>query len=319
MKKVLLALSIVTCGFVAKSQQDPQFSNFMYDRLSINPGFAGIDDKLCGTMFYRNQWMGFGGGNEAIQPRTFLLNVHAPVKVAFGGVGLTFFSDKLGFQSNTVIRLSYAYHLSLGPKMKLGLGISAGYIGVGYNATWVAVDGVDNDDAIPSSTSGAGTFDLGFGAYLKGQDFYVGLSSTHLTESELKNTSQLLSFKNKRHYYLMGGYDYKIQNTDFAVLPALRMETDAVATQFDVSVRGMWKDMVWLGAGYRIKDAFYPMVGVQKQLGKVGSMAKFGLSYDITTSDIKNYSNNGLEFFVNYCMPLEKPYKPEKYKTVRFL
>lgn len=310
MRKILFSLGLVACGFAANAQQDPQFSNFMYDRLSINPAYAGIDGKLCGTLFYRNQWMGFGN-----QPQTSLLNVHAPVDVLRGGLGLTVYLDKLGFQRNTSARLAYSFHLPIGTKMKLGIGISAGYMGVGYSANWVAVDGVDNDKTIPSENSSQGTYDLGVGLYLKGKDFYVGLSSLHLSESELAS----LSFKNKRHYYLLAGWDKQL-NQDFAILPAARVESDAVATQVDASVRLMWQDLVWLGAGYRIKEAVYPMIGVQLDVWKEKQgKFRFGASYDINTNEIKNYSNNGLEFFLNYCMPLEKTYKPEKYKTVRFL
>ena len=311
MRKLLFSLTLVAGSFAANAQQDPQFSNFMYDRLSINPGFAGIDNKVCGTLFYRNQWMGFGN-----QPQTALINVHAPVKVAYGGVGLTFYSDKLGFQKNTTARLAYSFHLPLaGGKMKLGIGASVGYMGVGYNAQWIAVDGTANDNAIPGQTSSAGTIDFGFGAYLKGKDFYVGLSSTHLSEGEL----QTLSFKNKRHYYVLAGWDKQL-NATFAVLPALRIESDATATQVDASVRGMWKDMVWLGLGYRVKEAVYPMLGVQLDAWKAKQgKFRFGTSYDINTNELKNYSNNGLEFFVNFCFNIEPVFKPEKYKTVRFL
>ncbi len=310
MKKILFALVIFVAGFSASAQQDPQFSNFMYDKLSINPGFAGIDRKLCGTAIYRNQWMGFNN-----QPTTTLLNVHSNVDRIYGGVGLTLYSDKLGFQKNTVARLSYSYHLNLSPTMKLGIGVSAGLINVGYKANWIAVDDPTTDAAIPGATSSQSTYDLGFGAYLKGKDFYVGLSSMHLTESDLSS----LNFKNKRHYYLMAGYDYKVSQ-DIAILPALRVESDATATQLDFSVRGMWKDMVWAGLGYRVKDAFYPMLGYQKEIVPANKgVIRVGLSYDVNTSELKNYSNNGLEIFVNYCMTLDKPYKPEKYKTVRFL
>lgn len=311
MRKLLFSLTLVAGSFAANAQQDPQFSNFMYDRLSINPGFAGIDNKVCATAFYRNQWMGFGN-----QPQTFLLNVHAPVKVAYGGFGVTFYSDKLGFQKNTAARLAYSFHLPIaGGKMKLGIGASFGFMGVGYEASWIAIDPVADDKAIPGQNSSQGTMDFGLGVYLKGKDFYVGLSSTHLSESELTQ----LSFKNKRHYYVLAGWDKQL-NPEIAVLPALRIESDGTATQVDASVRCMWKDMVWLGAGYRVKEAIYPMLGVQMDVWKQKQgKFRFGTSYDINTNELKNYSNNGLEFFVNFCFTPEKPFTPEKYKTVRFL
>ncbi|HLP11280.1 MAG TPA: type IX secretion system membrane protein PorP/SprF [Flavobacteriales bacterium] len=310
MKKLLFTLTLTAGVFAANAQQDPQFSQFMYDKLSINPGFAGIDGKICGTMFYRNQWMGFGN-----QPTTSLLNVHAPFPILRGGLGLTVYLDKLGFQKNTAARLAYSFHLPISPKLKLGVGLSFGYMGVGYNASWVAVDPVADDKAIPAATSSAGTMDFGVGAYLKGNNFYVGLSSLHLSESELKQ----LSFKNKRHYYLMAGYDYAI-NPTIMIMPALRVESDATATQVDLSVRGMWQSMVWAGVGYRLKEAVYPMVGYQKQVWAAQQgMMRIGISYDVNTNELKNYSNNGLEFFVNFCCNIDKPFKPEKYKTVRFL
>lgn len=312
MRKILFSVALVASGFVGHAQQDPQFSNFMFDKLSINPGYAGIDRQLCGTLFYRNQWMGFGD-----QPKTTLLNVHNNFDILRGGLGITFYMDKLGFQTNTIARLSYSYHLTLTPTLKLGMGISVGYIGVGYKATWIPPDGVatiGDDGSIPDANSSQGTYDLGVGFYLKGKQFYVGLSSMHLSESQLAS----LSFTNKRHYFLMAGYDWVVPGDPrFEIQPAMRLESDATATQVDVSVRGMYNKMFWLGAGYRIKEAVYPMLGVQRQLGR--GTGRFGLSYDINTNELKNYSNNGLEFFLGYCMPLEKTYKPEKYKTVRFL
>jgi type IX secretion system PorP/SprF family membrane protein len=310
MKKLLFTLTLTAGVFAASAQQDPQFSNFMYDKLSINPGFAGIDNKICGTLFYRNQWMGFGN-----QPVTGLLNVHAPVAILRGGVGLTVYSDKLGFQKNTAARFAYSYHLPINAKMKLGIGLSVGYMGVGYSATWVAVDDPATDKAIPGQTSKAGALDFGVGAYLKGTNYYVGISSMHLSESELKQ----LSFKNKRHYYLMAGYDYTL-NPQIMIMPALRVESDGTATQVDLSVRGMWQSMVWAGVGYRLKEAVYPMVGYQKQVwAQQQGMLRIGVSYDVNTNELKNYSNNGTEFFINFCCNVEKPFHPEKYKTVRFL
>lgn len=314
MRKLVFSVALVASGLVGKAQQDPQFSNFMYDKLSINPGYAGIENQLCGTLFYRNQWMGFGN-----QPTTLLANVHNNFAIIHGGAGLTFYSDKLGFQRNTIVRAAYSYHLPLGNNtMKLGMGLSIGYVGVGYQANWIPPDGVNtiaDDKYIPQANSSQGTYDLGIGFYLKGRNFYAGLSSMHLTESQLAS----LSFTNKRHYFLMAGYDYTLPNDPkIMIMPALRVESDATATQLDVSVRGMWNNMAWLGAGYRIKEAVYPMLGIQQPIGKTGT-GRFGMSYDINLNDIKKYSNNGLEFFLGYCMPLDKPYKPEKYKTVRFL
>ena len=316
MRKLIFSLTLAVTGFAASGQQDPQFTQYMFDRLSINPGFAGIDGKICATAIYRQQWAGFGG-----QPQTILFNAHAPIRAIHGGLGATIYSDKLGFQSNFIGRLSYSFHQPIQNVGVLGIGLSAGMVSVGYNATWIAIDNPTNDAAIPAASSSQATYDLGFGAYLSGRTYYVGLSATHLTESELTN----INLANKRHYFVMAGYDWTIPGTSWAVLPSTRIESDAASTQVDVSVRGMWNNMVWAGVGYRIKDAISPMLGGQFTIpDKSGKntdkgTVRIGYSYDLTTSEIKNYSNGSHEIFVNYCFTIVSVPKIEKSKTVRFL
>ena len=122
MKKVLFGLFLLTLGYTAKAQQDYQFTHYMYDKLSFNPGYAGLNKSICGTIIFREQWSGFDGN-----PTTALINVHAPVKMLRGGFGFTYVSDKLGFESNNLARLSYSYHMGLGVG-DLGIGISAGIL-----------------------------------------------------------------------------------------------------------------------------------------------------------------------------------------------
>jgi len=196
MKKAILSAVVVFLGLgAAKAQQDPQFSNFMYDKLSVNPGAAGIHGMYCGTAMYRNQWMGFEGA-----PKTVLFNLDAGVPVLHGGVGVTFFNDKLGFETNNIIRASYSYHLRVLPlKGIIGIGLAAGYAGKSFNADWQYIQSGDNQ--IPMASVSEGAFDLNFGLYYKHllKDLYVGLSSTHLNGASLST----LNLDVARHYWFM--------------------------------------------------------------------------------------------------------------------
>lgn len=312
MRKIILSVSALFIGMSAFAQQDFQFTQYMYDRLSFNPGFAGIDGKICATGIFRQQWSGFDGS-----PQTMLLNVHGPVKPLRGGLGLSVFKDKLGQFNDTYARVSYSYHLGLPTGGTLGIGIAGGIVAKSVTASWLPPDGISTistDNAIPDANVSQTTYDLSLGLYYAGPNYYVGLSSTHLSESDL-NT---IGYLNKRHYYVIAGYNWTLPGSgDWMLKPTIFVKSDAASTQVDISVRAMWKNMVWAGLTYRLQDAIAPIVGYQQPVKN--GMIKIGYSYDITTSEIKNYSKGSHEIMVNYCFNLDKKPVVQKKKTVRFL
>lgn len=309
MKKQLIIAATLLAFVGAKAQQDPQFTHFMFDKLSINPGSAGANDAYCFTGIFRNQWTGFGAG----EPQTVLVNAQAPVSILKGGVGLTYFNDKLGWEDNNLIRLSYSYHLkNIGPGT-LGIGASVGYFQKKINPAWITPDagagtGPGQDASIPTSKDAEGAMDFSFGAYYYASNFYAGISATHLSQSQLKT----LNVESIRHYYLMGGYTHTILNGDLDLKPNLLVKSDISSTQLDVNFNVLYKKFVWLGVTYRNQDAIAPMFGVQFTPGKaVPGTFKLGYSYDATTSDINNYSSGSHEVMLNYCfnISINKPFE----------
>ncbi|HMW96421.1 MAG: type IX secretion system membrane protein PorP/SprF [Bacteroidetes bacterium] len=307
-------LTAVVCAVVATvsyAQQDPQYTQFMFDRLSVNSGVAGTSGNLCATLLLRQQWSGFDGA-----PKTGLLNLQGAIPKINSGVGLSVYFDKLGQENSTIARLHYAYHVKLGGGSSvLGVGLYAGLSSRTLGSQWVAVDPVTEDDAIPDNGSSASGFDLGAGIYYMNKRLWAGLSSTQLPETELKN----VSIKNKRHYYAQAGYRADL-GKNFALLPSLLIKSDATSTQFDLNITAMYKDMVWLGATYRTEDAIAPMIGFQMPTGKEKkSMFKIGYSYDVTTSELRNYSSGSHEIMLNYCFMIKKKEVIEIYGHPRFL
>ena len=131
-------------GYGSIAQQDVQLPHYMFDKLSVNPGYAGLNNAICGTFIGRYQWVKFDGA-----PRTGLLNVHMPVNVLRGGLGLTYYYDQLGFETNNIARLHYSFHKSIGIGT-LGIGASLGLISKNIQATWITPDGTpwQNDGSI---------------------------------------------------------------------------------------------------------------------------------------------------------------------------
>lgn len=321
MKKICLLLAAATISASSLfAQQDPQFTQFMYDRLSVNPGFAGSKDALCATLLGRQQWSGFEG-----QPNTGLLNLSAPIKSINSGVGLTVFSDELGPQSTLGARLSYAYHLKLGNAgTKLGLGIAVGMLSSSLNNDWIAYDYNDGglqgigtglgDPSISQDGQNATTFDASFGAYLYNPRYYVGASVVHLNEGDLSD----MNIEVARHLYFMAGYNFNL-GPAWKLTPHVLAKTDLASTQLDVNATVMYDNTIWLGATYRLEDAVAPMAGYQFNFAGGKSALRIGYSYDFTTSELNSYSSGSHELMLNYCYKLAKPLPKRVYKNPRFL
>ncbi len=321
MKKIALVLAL-TAGVSASlsAQQEPQFTQFMYDRLSVNPAFAGTQDAICATLLGRQQWSGFAG-----QPNTALLNINGPIESIKSGVGLSVYVDELGPLSSTAVRLSYAYHLKLSGSTKLSLGAAVGLMNSTINPNNIAydfsTDGVNQgigtgvgDQLIPQFRETASAFDASFGAYVYNPKYYVGLSAIHLPAGNLDPLNVRLA----RHYYLMAGYNFDV-TPQLVVTPHVMAKTDLASTQLDANVTVMYENTFWVGMTYRLEDAVAPMAGYQYQMPNGKSTLRIGYSYDFTTSELNNYSSGSHELMLSFCYKLEKPLPKRVYKNPRFL
>jgi type IX secretion system PorP/SprF family membrane protein len=291
------------------AQQEPQFSQNMFNILPINPGFAGSNDAICGNLFYRNQWTGFVGA-----PKTGLLNVASPVKMLHGGVGLTVFSDELGLDNTFGLKLAYSYHQHIGPGT-LGVGVQAGLLnktleGSKFNA--FVNDG--SDQSIPTNDVSGSSVTLGFGLFYKTDVYYVGLSSTQLTESTVGYVEGA-DYNLKRHYYVTAGYSKRIGRL-IELKPSLLLKMDPpVAPQIDLNVLAMYDNQIWGGVSYRVadKDAIVPLIGV------IWNSIKVGYSYDITVSELRGFSSGTHEIMLGYCFKFDEKVTANKYRNTRFL
>lgn len=313
MKKLITSVALVLSAFHGFSQQDPQFSQNMYTRLSINPGFAGASEYLCATILNRQQWVGFDGA-----PKTTLVSVDAPIKIGEQtiGIGGTIMADKLGFESTFYGKLALAYRMPLATG-NLGIGIDAGILNKSINGEWKAVIAPSLDPNIPKNAVSDKALDLGFGVHyhIPGM-MYVGISATHLNAADLKATN--LKYLMARHYYITGGYEYDI-NEMLKLRPNILVKTDFASTQMDINLNVLYNNMVWAGVSYRLQDAIVPMVGFQRTLSNGKGNYRIGYSYDVTTSQLKSYSNGTHELMLGFCYNITPPKKITRYKNVRFL
>ncbi len=301
------------------AQQDPQFTHNYFNRVGVNPGAAGLNKAVCTNLFLRQQWTNFTAA-----PQTGLLTVDMAAfdnKPMHGGLGFIVGVDKQGFENTLNARLGYAYHLKLG-NGTLGLGFDAGVINYSLKAVWLAPDGTSgiSDLSIPQSSLTSTNFDLGLGAFYNSDNFYFGLSSTHIPATTLKASVNNKNFKYTlvRHFYVNTGFNYDI-NQKWSLKPNILIKATTAAITVDVNALLFYNNAIWAGLNYRTTDAISALIGINYKTFKIG------YSYDYTTSKLntsRGGSSNGThEIFVGYCLLLNNPAKlnVQRSRTVRFL
>ena len=303
MKKNILIISILALFFgVAKSQQVPQFSQNMFNKLANNPGSAGSSDAINATLLHRSQWMGFEGA-----PQTFNMAIDAPIPLLNGGLGLNIVSDDIGEYSNLGLQLSYAYRTDLG-QGQLGLGVSAGMFQSGLDGGGLIPADL-GDMSIPSGDVSGSAMDLGAGIYFNTENVYLGLSSLHITEPTIeKDDGNVINLS--RHYFLLAGY-YQQINEQLSINPSIYLKSDGSTSQLDINANLLYNNRIWSGVSYRLDEGIILLTGMN-----INKDLKFGLAYDVVLNKIQN---NSLEFMLGYKFKVDYDRPVKSYKNPRYL
>jgi type IX secretion system PorP/SprF family membrane protein len=305
MKKVFFIILIVGISLCSKAQQDPQFSQNMYNLLTFNPAFAGVGDEMSGSIINRQQWIGFDNA-----PVSTAFNGNVPLRIGrrLHGLGLTVMSDKLGIENKTNIKFQYAYQF----KVLKGILNAGASIGLQNNALKGEWDPLDDDDDLLNGGSvdvSKMVFDVGLGFYYRSKTLYLGASISHINKPNVAYNESIETYL-YRHYYLMGGYKYELTN-QIDIIPSFFIKTDAISTQYDINTNAVYNKKYRSGVSYRVDDAIVFLVGVLLRNG-----LDIGVAYDVSVSGIKKPS---LEFMLAYHFTPSLIKRKQKYKSIRFL
>ncbi len=287
--------------FEAKAQQLPQYSQYLINEYVLNPVIGGTKNYYETKTNHRFQWVGITDA-----PRTFILSMHGPLKAENMGVGGYLFTDVTGPTSRVGAYGSYAYHIQLNETMKLSMGLFGGI--VQYNIDGSKITLVDKTDPLGSMGIESVIIpDAGFGLYWYTEDYYLGASVPQLLQNKLKlSDTTNLTGKLNSHYYVMGGYKFKI-GSDFEIEPSFLMKmVIPVPMQFDISSKLVYQKTAWVGASYRTFDSMSALVGYS-----FDEKVLFGYSYDFTLSDLKNYSSGTHEFMLGIRFASSKKKEPK--------
>lgn len=277
-----------------------------------NPGAVGSHDRICLTGAFRNQWTGLPGAPvtttfSANMPLSFLGHSH--------GIGINLTNDNLAFSNDFLFSASYAYRMDLG-RGTLGIGLNAGVANQSLSPSWVGADIIDvaGDDAIPQNGGSVFGLDLGFGLYYHTEDFFVGLSSTHLNQTTFDYPEENAETRLIRHYYLLAGYTLQLPNPMFELMPSLMVQTDARSNHIYLNTNLRYNKRFWGGVSYAVGGAVSALFGVEMLNGIM-----VGYSYDFELSSLMKYNSGSHEVTVRYCFDIGTDRSPQKYKSIRFL
>ena len=298
MKKIYFAIVIALIS-VANSfaQQDPHYTQYMYNMNVINPAYAGSKEHLSFGLLYRKQWVDIAGA-----PSTGTFSGHSPVGKNVG-LGLSAVTDKIGPVNETNVYADFSYTLKLGGEHRLALGLKAGAtfhkvglfdeIGNGYVP--------DPGDPAFGQNISRTYFNVGTGIFYYTQKYYVAFSVPNMLKSKHLDFDGVNFGSEVSHYFLTGGYVFEIGD-NFKLKPSFMVKSAfGVDPSIDGSLNALFFDKFEIGATYRVDDSFGGMVNYA-----ITPSIKIGYAYDHITSDLKVTTPASHEFMLLFDLNFPK-------------
>lgn len=271
----------------AQAQQDSQYTQYMYNTQSMNPGYSGSRGSLSMLALYRNQWVGLDGA-----PETLNFGMHSPIGVQGVGLGLGFTSDKLGPSSESTIAADFSYTIDFAHDVKLAFGIKGGYSLLDLDPNKLTIYN-PNDYDLTKKSFGSPTIGAGF--YLYSEKWYLGLSTPNILETSYYDDVQVSTATEKTHIYLIGGYVFTL-NPNLKLKPAfLTKAVIGAPLAIDLSANALLYDRITFGVAYRLDAAVTAMAGFQ-----ANDNIMIGYAYDYETTELSRYNSGSHEIFIRF-------------------
>lgn len=314
-----MLMSILSIG-VSYAQQDPQYTQFMYNKLPQNAAYTGSREALSIRALYRDQWSGNKNGGTFKAPKTASVSIHSPLKNEHFALGFFYVNDRLGQEHKNQFNVTYAYRINLGKKIKLSMGLNTGIYWYKYNA----MDEIATDPGDPVLQENVSRVlpDVGAGLYLYHPNFYVGTSVPNFIKGDLSNKNQTSDAKRTPHITTMAGGVIPLGKAkNFFLRPQIQYrylatskKVSSIPHTFDFNLSLLIYNRVNIGAQYRTSfgnknngvkltnpDSFDVLLEVwpTKQL-------LIGYAYDYTLTKLANFNRGSHEIIIGYDLKMEK-------------
>jgi type IX secretion system PorP/SprF family membrane protein len=301
LQRTFYTLLIVVSAVSAMAQQDPQFTQYMFNSMYVTPAFAGVEGVTQLTAIHRSQWLGYESSfNDGGAPTTQLISFNSPIYKLRSGFGVYAINDKLGPQNNIEAHAIYAYHLGL-EDSKLSIGVKAGFYSQSIN--YDQYRAIHPDDPLLSGREGKESQirpDVGFGLFYRAEKFYLGAGINHLTRAEFDFGINRARNALENHLQFTGGYYYEV-NFDLTLTPTVLVKTDFKEYSFDLGVIATLKDKMWAGLSFRQSEAANVLLGYSFLKDKA---LRLGYAIDVVVKDQEAKENFSHELMLSYQLPV---------------
>lgn len=297
MKKIYF-IAILTISVFAelRAQQDPHYTQYMYNMSVINPAYAGSKENISGGLLYRKQWVEIEDA-----PTTGTFFIHSPVGKNVG-LGLSAITDKIGPVEENNVYGDFSYTLNLGGEHKLAFGLKAGLTMHKIDfATIYPTLPIANDPVFGQANPSSTFFNLGTGIFYYTNKYYLALSMPNMLKSKYLDFNGRKYGTEVLHYFLTGGYVFDLNpNLKFKPFAMVKTSVDA-PTSFDFSANFLFNEKLELGATYRLEDFFGAMVNFA-----VTPSLRIGYAYDHIVSDLDVVTPASHEIMLLFDINLSK-------------
>ncbi|WP_026754566.1 type IX secretion system membrane protein PorP/SprF [Sediminibacter sp. Hel_I_10] len=282
MKKLYIIIVLLAATQVY-GQQDPQYTQYMYNMNVINPAYAGSKENLSFGLLYRSQWAGIDGA-----PKTATFFGHSPIGEKVG-LGASIISDEVGPIKETNAYVDFSYTLQLGGEHRIAFGLKAG--ATFHDIGLAGIDLIDTGDAFFQNINTT-TPNIGAGFFYYTDNYYFAASVPNILNSVHLDAEGNKLGSEEAHYFITGGYVFEFTNTKLK--PSFLVKSAFGApTSFDVNLNALFFEKFEIGASYRLDDSFSGLVNFA-----ITPDIRVGYAYDHVSSDIKRYAPASHEFLL---------------------
>lgn len=320
--KIVLLLAFLTLGLNVSAQQLPQYSQYTFNELLINPAVTGIESYWDVKAGYRNQWSGLQGAPKTTYltlsipfNRDYTLNDYTQMSTngdnpldrgtannytasaSHSGIGMSIVSDKIGETSQTHLDAIYAYHIRMAHNFNLSVGASFGLNNISLNTSQL-VFANPLEPAVSEGNNSQWKPEAGVGIWAYGSDFFVGASVQQLIPTNISFNNNATNYsRTYSQYFLTAGLRAYL-SSDVTLLPSVVVRpANQQPLNYDVNMKIAFRDNFWIGGAYRQRDAVAASFGFN-----LGGFLTLGYSYDYTTSQLNSVSNGTHEIMLGLLL-----------------
>lgn len=299
--KAVIAIAFVFSGPLLLAQQQPEYTQYMYNTLIFNPAYAGSNGPLDVSLLHRSQWVGIEGA-----PKTQSFGLHGKMGKKVG-LGLSAINDKIGPSNQFAVNAAFAYHLVTGRNTQLALGVNVGMDVMNIN--WSKGLYYDSNDVILNDNINEVRPLVGAGAYFYSDKWYLGVSAPSFLTLNSYDPGEEVVFQRRNHYYLMAGYVFNLSD-QLRFKPAiLGTVVEGSPISMDVSANFQWMEKFTLGVAHRFSDSVSALAGFH-----LARSFFVGYAYDYSVSKLNKYNDGSHEIILKYTLSN----KNERARSPRF-